>query len=284
MMDNLSDTSPITQAQADDAAAAAAQFWPEFGRRWPWTRQQSLAPVYKLIGETTVALLRAYPAIQHSNQARWYRRALRDTPAIYALFPDEFTTQARAFLRGSDPKELEGKQVVSFIYLVTPDDGGPDVAKTLLASTATNAPYYRMQLAHELLNCFCHTEWDGHILRSGLRRANWGAGAMMQQGGALNDLLIDTLLLDFLPRATDYTKHSLTEGMLGPYWQIVDLYAQRLAGLPIQDVLFGRDPNSIPAFGQALAESFKMPNAAAELDRLLVRHDWQGLRDLVTPP
>ncbi|HEX6779805.1 MAG TPA: hypothetical protein VF099_16475, partial [Ktedonobacterales bacterium] len=112
---------------------------------------------------------------------------------------------------------------------------------------------------------------------------NWGAGAMMQQGGALNDLLIDTLLLDFLPRTTDYTRQSLTEGMLGPYWQIVDLYAQRLAYLPIQDVLFGRDPNSISTFGQALAESFKMPNAAAEFDRLLVRHDWQGLRDLVTP-
>ena len=107
---------------------------------------------------------------------------------------------------------------------------------------------------------------------------------MMQQGGALNDLLIDTLLLDFLPRTTDYTRQSLTGGMLGPYWQIVDLYAQRLADLPIQDVLFGRDPNSIPTFGQALAESFKMPNAAAELDRLLARHDWQGLRELVTPP
>ena len=282
-MNDSSDSTPITQAQSDDAAASAAQFWPGFGRRWPWTRQQSLAPVYKLIGETTVALLRSFPAIQRSNQARWYRRALRDTPAIYALFPEEFATQARAFLRGSDPKELEGKQAISFIYLVTPDDNGPDVAKTLLASTATTAPYYRMQLTHELLNCFCHTEWDGRVLRSGLRRANWGAGTMMQQGGALNDLLIDTLLLDFLPRATDYTKQSLTEGMLGPYWQIVDLFAQRLAGLPIQDVLFGRHPDSASAFGQALAGSFNTPNAAAELDRRLVRHDWQALRALVTP-
>lgn len=269
-------------AQADDAAAAAAQFWPEFGRRWPWTRQQSLAPVYKLIGEMTVALLRQFPEIQRSNQARWYRRALRDAPAIYVLFPEEFTTQARAFLRGGDPRELEGKQVVSFLYPVSPDDGGPEVAKTLLASTEMRAPYYRMQLTHELLNCFCHTAWDGRILRSGLRRAHWGAGAMMQQGGALNDLLIDTLLLDFLPRATDYTAQSLTEGMLGPYWQIVDLYAQRLAGLPIQGALFGSDPTSLDTFGQALAEVLNVPNAAAELDRLLARHDWTGLRALVT--
>ncbi len=274
----------ITQLLADQAAAEAAQFWPEFGRRWPWTRQQSLAPVYQLIGEMTVALLRHFPQIQLSNQARWYRRSLRDVPAIYALFPEEFSAQARAFLRGSDPKDLEGKQVVSFIYLVSPDDGGPDVAKTLLASTATNAPYYRMQLAHELLNCFCHTNWDGRILSSGIRRAHWGTGAMMQQGGALNDLLIDTLLLDFLPKATEYTKQSLTEGMLGPYWQIVELYAQRLAALPIQGVLFSSGPDIISAFGQALAETFHLPNALAELDRMIVQHDWQALRTLVTQP
>ncbi|MGH2501409.1 MAG: hypothetical protein ACRDID_02725 [Ktedonobacterales bacterium] len=79
---------PITQAQANEAAASAASFWPTFGRNWPWTRTPELSPIYQRAGELTVALLRAFPAIQWSNQARWYRRDVRDTPAIIALAPD----------------------------------------------------------------------------------------------------------------------------------------------------------------------------------------------------
>lgn len=281
-MEHLPSASPVPQEQADDAAAAAAQFWPEFGRRWRWTRQQSLAPLYTLIGQMTVALLRSYPAIQHSNQSLWYQRSVRDTPAIYALFPEEFLQQARTFAAASDPKQIEGKQVISFIYLAPGATSAPEVAKTLLASTATETPYYHAQLAHELMNCFCSTDWDGRILRSGLRRANWGTGTLLQRGGALNDLLIDTQLLDFLTHAAGSTRESLTEGMLGPYWQIIERFAQRLEQLPILDVLFGRDESTITTFERELNTMFKVPNAVAELDRLLVRHDWQGLQALVT--
>jgi hypothetical protein len=281
-MEHLPSQVPISQEQADDAAAAVAQFWPEFGRRWRWTRQQSLAPVYTRIGQMTIALLRFFPAIQHSNQALWYQRSVRDTPAIYALFPEEFIQQARAFMANGNPKELEGKQVVSFLYLAPGAAGETEVVKMLLASTATETPYYTAQLAHELLNCFCATSWNGSILRSGLRRATWGTGTMLQRGGALNDLLIDTQLLAFLPQTSDYTKASLTEGMLGPYWQIIERFAQRLEQGPILDVLFGRDEQAITTFERELSNLLHLPNAAAELDRLLVRHDWQGLQTLVS--
>jgi hypothetical protein len=277
-------TFSITQDEADDAAAEAAAFWPEFGRRWPWTRQRSLIPVYKLIGETTVSLLRAFPAIQRSNQARWYRRIVRDTPAIYALFPEAFAEEARRLLGGADPREIEGKQVVSFIYLTSDDAESPEgeVAKTLLATTENDAPYYTAQLAHELLNCFCATSWDGRTLRSGARRAGWGAGAMLQQGGALNDLLLDTLLLAFLPRWTDVTRAALLEGLLGPYWGIVELFQRRLAGLPVHRALFDPDEEAQPAFEQGLDAALGLLHATFEVDRLLARHDWARLRDVGT--
>jgi len=267
---------PLTQEQANDAAGEAAAFWPEFGRRWPWTRQRSLIPVYKLIGETTVALLRAFPEIQRSNQATWYRRVVRDTPAIYALFPEAFAQEARRFLAGANAREIEGKHVVSFIYLTSNGTGTDEVAKTLLASTETAAPYYTAQLAHELLNCFCATNWDGRTLRSGARRAGWGAGAMLQQGGALNDLLLDVLLLDFLPRWTDVTRAALLDGMLGPYWGIVELFEKRLAGLPTQRTLFDPDEDIVSAFEQEMDRALGTLHAAYEVDRLLVRHEWGG--------
>ncbi len=272
--------SPLTQEQADDAAGEAVAFWPEFGRRWPWTRQRSLIPVYTLIGETTVALLRAFPQIQRSNQATWYRRVVRDTPAIYALFPVAFAEEARRFLAGATSRELEGKHVVSVIYLTSNGVGASEVAKTLLATTETAAPSYTAQLAHELLNCFCATNWDGRTLRSGVRRAGWGAGAMLQQGGALNDLLLDVLLLDFLPRWTDVTRAALLDGMLGAYWGIVELFEKRLAGLPAQRALFDPDEEIVPAFEQEMDRALGTLHAAYEVDRLLARHDWERLRAL----
>lgn len=278
----VADTSltPITQEQANDAAGEAAAFWPAFGRRWPWTRQRSLIPIYKLIGETTVALLRAFPEIQRSNQATWYRRVVRDTPAIYVLFPEAFAEEARRFLAGANPREIEGKQVVSVIYLTSDGAGAGEVAKTLLATTETAAPYYTAQVAHELLNCFCATNWDGRTLRSGARRAGWGAGAVLEQGGALNDLLLDVLLLDFLPRWTDVTHAALLDGMLGPYWGIVELFEKRLSGLPALRALFDRDEDIVPAFEQEMDLALGTLHAAYEVDRLLARHEWGRLREL----
>ncbi len=283
----MAETLPtITQDRADDAAADAAQWWPEFWRRWPWTRQQSLMPVYRVIGETTVSLLRAFPAIQWSNQAQWYRRVMRDTPAVYAIFPEEFATQAAQFLPGGDLRQIEGKAVLSFIYLAPGEgqsDGATVVAKTLLASTETAAPYYMAQLAHELLNCFCAAEYDGRTLRSGVRRANWGAGAMLQSGGALNDLLLDTLLVDFLPRWTDVTLDALTGGTLGPYWEIARAFAGRLGRVPVREALFG-PPDQMPAFERALDAALNVTGAMSELDAMLLRHDWEALRAVVVGP
>lgn len=273
----------IPQDQADDAAADAARWWPEFWRRWPWTRQQSLMPVYRQIGETAVSQLRAFPAIQWSNQALWYRRVVRDTPAVYVLFPEEFAAQAAQVLPGGDPRQLEGKSVLSFIYLTPGEGGATEVAKTLLASTDTAAPHYTPQLAHELLNCSCAAEYDGRTLRSGVRRANWGAGAMLQSGGALNDLLLDALLVDFLPRWTDVTLDALTGGMLGPYWEIARAFAGRLGRVPVREALFG-PPDRIPAFERALDAALNLTDAAAELDALLLRRDWEALRAVAVGP
>jgi hypothetical protein len=271
----------IPQEQADDAAADAAQFRPQFGRRWHWTRQHSLAPVYHRIGETTVTLLRAFPAIQWSNQALWYQRAVRDAPAIYALPSDAFAEEAKPFLAGADPREIEGKQVISLIYLAPGADGATTVAKTLLASTLMDAPYYQVQLAHELLNCFCAAAWDGQTLRSGLRRANWGAGTRLQKGGALNDLLLDALLLDVLPRMPGVTLDALTGGMLGPYWQLAQLAARRLASLPVREVLFGATGSGATTFEHGLDVVLNVREAAGELDRALQRHDWTQVRTLL---
>ncbi len=270
----------ISRRQAEDAAAAVAGWWPEIWRRWPWTRQEALSPVYKLVGDTCVALVYGIPQIQRSNQARWYTRDVQGTPAIYVLPPDEFTAQARRVSPSGDYRAMEGKSAVSYIYLVEPDSGHTEVAKTLLVSTETNAPYFQTQVAHEALNCFCSTEWDGSVLRSGLRRAHWGGGAMLQQGGALNDLLLDTLLLRVLPATTDVTTESLMNGMLGPYWNIVELYARTLVRMPVADVLFGLDASLLESFETALNHLLGLDDAVAELDSLLDRHEWQGLREL----
>lgn len=267
---------------ADDAAAALAAYWPEFGRRWPWTRQRSLAPGYQLIGELAVSLLRDEPAIARSNQVLWYRRQVQDAPSIYVLFPDEFQHQARAFLAGADPRTLEGKQAVSFIYLASAN-GETVVAKSLLAASSVDAPWYHVQVAHELVNCFCAADWDGVTLRSGVRRAQWQTGARTQRGGALNDLLIDTLLLRFLPRWTSYTTRALLDGAQGTYWQLAREFSERVAKLPLREALFGPAP-AVRLFEDALAAEFRLDDAAGILDRLLEDHDWAALGALHRRP
>jgi hypothetical protein len=277
---------PITQAQANEAAASAASFWPTFGRNWPWTRTPELSPIYQRTGELTVALLRAFPAIQWSNQARWYRRDVRDTPAIIALTPDALRAEVGALAATSSA--AEGKQVVSLLYLPekdAPPDAGvahpsaePPVARTLLAATALDAPYYSAQLAHELLNCFCHTSWDGQTIRSGLREGAAGSKIGAEPGAALNDLLLDAMLVHFLPVAGDVRAEDLFDGAQGPYWRIARTFSARLRGVPALPALFSGELDALTRFRQGLALALDLADAARELDAQVAAHDWAALR------
>lgn len=277
---------PITQAQADVAAASAASFWPTFGRNWSWTRTSVLSPIYQRAGELTVALLRAFPAIQWSNQARWYRRDVRDTPAIIALTPDALRAEVGELVTA--PGAAEGKQVVSLLYLPekdAPPDAGvanssaePPVARTLLASTALDAPYYTAQLAHELLNCFCHTSWDGQTIRSGLREGAAGSKIGAEPGAALNDLLLDAMLVHFLPVAADVRAEDLFDGAQEPYWRIARTFSARLRGVPALPALFSGEPDALVRFQQGLALALDLADAAHELDAQVAAHDWAALR------
>lgn len=280
----------VTQAQADDAAAAAARFWPEFGRRWPWTRAASLAPVYQRVGEQTVALLRTFPAIQWSNQARWYRRVVRDTPAIIAMTPDALRAEAGKLAPGAASSTLDGKHVLTLIYLADKDapvapapleSGEPPVAKTLLASAELDAPLYAAQLAHELLNCFCHTAWDGETLRSGVRFATGAMGSGAERGGALNDLLIDAMLVQYLPVATALRSDELFDGAQGPYWRLTRTLATRLRGVPALSALFSGATDAMERFERGIAQALDTVDAANMLDTLTAAHDWQGLQRLL---
>ena len=285
-------TTRISQAQADAGAAQAASFWPEFGRRWPWTRAPEFAPVYQRIGEQTVALLRAFPAIQWSNQARWYRRVVRETPAIIVLTPDALSAEAGAVAQGAGPQAMDGKHVLSLIYPPDQsatqhdaDDGDsvnePSVAKTLLASTVLGAPYYTAQLAHELLNCFCHTDWDGRTMRSGLRLTSGAARAGAEEGAALNDLLLDAMLVHYLPSAGPMQPAELFDGAQGPYWRIARTLSAQLRGVPALPALFSGAPDARERFEQGVAVALDTPDAAAQLDTLAAAHDWDGLRRLL---
>ena len=305
----------ITQAQADDAAAEAARFWPELGRRWPWTRAADVAPVYLRAGELTVALLRAFPAIQWSNQARWYRRDVRDTPAIIAMASDALQDELRSLSLSGSASVAEGKHVHTLIYLVesgapsapdgpgapsAPDGpgapgapGAPDspgaaaapeeqpVAKTLLASTELDAPFYQAQLAHELLNCFCSTSWDGQTLRSGVRQSSGARMADQTRGAALNDLLLDAMLVHFLPAVTSLQPADLFDGAQGPYWRIARTLSARLRGVPALPALFSAEPDTVERMERGMAVALDSADAAAQVDALVAAHDWQGLRRLI---
>lgn len=264
---------PEVAAAVEDIAAS----WARMAQRWPWMRQQSLRPVYILAGELLQALVRAYPAMLRSNQMRWYARAVHDTPSIYVLFPDLFQEEAQKRLGGSDPHALEGKQVISFLYLAS-IDGQTQAAKTLLATTELHAPMFRAQLAHELLNCATATEYDGTELRAGCRRVTFGAGGPVQAGANLSDLLIDALLFPFLPTATTYTTATLLEGAQGPYWRIAQACGARLPHAAILDALFG-PPDAVDTFAGLLNEVFERGDAAAWLDGLIADRRWDELTD-----
>lgn len=278
----------ISQAQADAAAAEAAAYWPEFGRRWPWTRATEVARVYQRVGEQTVNLLRAFPAIQWSNQARWYRRVVRDTPAILALTPDALRDEARAFAPAATLPSLEGKHAISMIYL--PDASGqpdadasdePPIAKTLLASTALDAPYYTAQIAHEILNCFCHTDWDGAVIRNGLRQSPTNGQTHGERGVALHDLLLDAMLVQYLPAVGAASADELFEGAQGPYWRIAQTLATRLRGVPALPILFSGEPDALDRFERGLMLALDTTDAVQRLDTLVAGHDWAGLRQLL---
>jgi hypothetical protein len=232
-----------------------------------------------LVGELLIALTRAFPATVHSNQARWYAREIANTPSIYVLFPEQFQDEARQRVGANDPRLLEGKHAVTFIYLAR-QQGAEQVAKTLLLDTETTAPMYRAQVAHELLNCACASDWDGAVMRSGVRLVNWGAGAPLQRGGMLNDLLIDILLLDFLPQHTNYTRESLLEGTQGPYWRSAAALSAKVPQPVILAGLFGPDTDRLILEGY-LNEVIERGGAAQWLDQLILNRDWSALADAV---
>jgi len=276
----------VSQSQADDAAAEAARFWPELGRRWPWTRTPELSPAYQLAGEQTVALLRAFPALQWSNQARWYRRDVRDTPAIIVMEPEAMRAEVSQL--SPNASIPDGKHVHTLIYLVEQDAAGlalptgeSPVAKTLLASTALNAPFYIAQLAHEILNCFCYTDWDGRTLRSGVRQASGATGASSVHGAALNDLLLDAMLIHYLPVATSLTLPDLLDGAQGPYWRIVQTLSAQLRGVPALSALFSGAPDALQRFERGITLALDTADAATGLDTLAAAHDWTGILRLL---
>lgn len=275
-------SNPQPTADTPEIAAAVLaieEYWGEMAQRWPWMRQQSLRPVYILAGELLIALTRAFPAIIHSNQARWYARQVSGTPSLYVLFPEQFTAEARKRLGTTDPRALDGKNAITFLYLA-PTGGETQIAKTLLIATEKNAPLFRAQVAHELLNCACATDWDGSVMRAGTRHVNWGAGAALQRGGMLNDLLIDVLLLDFLPTATSYTRATLLDGQQGPYWHIVAALGDKVPQPIILSALFGPDADRLVLEGY-LNEALERGDAAHWLDQHLLARDWAAITEAV---
>ena len=266
---------PEVAAAVEDIAAS----WAQMAQHWPWMRQQSLRPVYILAGELLQALVRTYPAMLRSNQMRWYARTMHDTPSIYILFPDLFQEEAQKRLGGSDPRALEGKHVISFLYLAS-SDGQTQAAKTLLATTELHAPMFRAQLAHELLNCATATDYDGMELRAGFRRVIFGAGGPGQAGANLSDLLIDTLIFPFLPTATAYTAATLLEGAQGPYWRIAQALGGKLPQGAVLGALFGARAE-VDALANLLNEAFERGDAAAWLDRLIAERRWDELAEAV---
>lgn len=269
---------------ADSPAIAAAivnieEYWGTMARTWPWMRQQSLRPVYVLAGEMLIALTRAFPMMLQSNQLRWYAREVQGTPSLYVLFPEQFQEEARKRVGNTDPRQLEGKNAITFLYLTSVNQQ-TEVAKTLLISTTQHAPMFRAQVAHELLNCAAATSWDGTQMRAGVRRVHWQTGSALQWGAMLNDLVIDTLLLDFLPNGSNYTRASLLNGQQGPYWRIAEALGTKIPPDVLQAALFG-PPAELATLEGLLAEVCERGNAAQWIDQQLTARRWEELAQVV---
>lgn len=274
------DLDPKSQAEA--AAQCSEEYWATLPRKWLWMRQKSLIPVYTTVGEMIAALLRRFPEIQDSNDATWFTREVRDTPAVYVLFPEEFSAQVKQ--RGFDLRAVEGKNVVSFLYLGKEADTESSVNKTLLASTAQDQPFYTAQLAHELLNCFCASSWDGQIMRSGLRTAHWRYGPVQQRYGNFNDLLLDILLVDFLPglpAGLGMSIGSLLESAQGPYWQIITRFHERIPRAAITAALFSTADDARSSLRTLLDSAFGGAGTASAIDKFITQREWDNLQTLI---
>lgn len=250
-------------------------YWQEMTQQWPWMRQQSLLPVYSMTEETLIGLLRAVPAMVHSNDLRWYARRYNDMPQIYVLPPESFQQETRKYLSGANTRSIEGKQVVTLLYLAQ-QSGTYLPAKTLLISNLQDAPMFRMQLAHELLHCACATDYEDGILRAGMRQIHWKTGVPLQRNGNLNDLIIDTLLIDWLPANTDSTRSTLLDGEQGPYWQIVEALCAKIPRDTITNALFGSDADRLVLAGY-LNEIFEQGDAAHWIDQCIADRNWTAL-------
>lgn len=270
---------PADAPEVARAVLAIEEYWGAMARTWPWMRQQSLRPVYVLAGELLIALTRAFPLMLQSNQMRWYARVVQGTPSLYVLFPDQFREEARKRVGNSDPHQLEGKNAITFLYL-TSVNSQTEVAKTLLISTTQHAPMFRAQVAHELLNCAAATVWDGTQMRAGVRRVHWQTGSALQWGAMLNDLVIDTLLLDFLPIATTYNRASLLNGQQGPYWRIAEALGNKIPADILQAALFGPEAG-LATLECLLAEVFERGDAAQWIDQHLAARRWDELAKAV---
>ncbi|HEX5572878.1 MAG TPA: hypothetical protein VFX31_15885, partial [Ktedonobacterales bacterium] len=132
---------------------------------------------------------------------------------------------------------------------------------------------------------------DGQTIRSGLRQASdtaaGGAGtatrAAVEPGAALNDLLLDAMLVHFLPAVGAASPVDLFDGAQGPYWRLARTLASRLRGVPALPALFSGEPDALPRFQRGLALALDLADAARELDALATAHDWAALRRALGP-
>ena len=275
---SLSDPRPDTP-EVVAAIQAIEDYWVEMGQRWPWMRQLPMQPVYLLTAQTLIDLTRHFPTLIHSNQARWYARQVAGQPSIYALPRERYLQEAQHDLRGTGAQELDGKNAVTLLYLANVA-GKQTPAKTLLLSTEKGAPLFRAQLAHELLNCACSTDFDGQVLRAGVRNVNYGTGVASVRGGNLNDLLIDTLLLDFLPATTNYTRATLLDGQQGPYWHIAAALSAKIPQNVILDALFGVAADSL-VLNSYLNQALERGDASSWIDARITARDWSALTEAI---
>ncbi len=100
-------------------------------------------------------------------------------------------------------------------------------------------------------------------------------------GAALNDLLLDAMLVHFLPVATTLTLPELLEGAQGLYWRLVQTLSVRLRGVPTLPALFSPAPDALERFERGLAIALDDADAAKTLDALAASHDWPAIQRML---